>query len=223
LSKKNFTDARFFYFLLAGDLKLARKRPEFYNYYGSEAEEYASSQWMKENQEETTERAVDLMESDFLGGLIPQEPEHVIVLDIGAGCGYSTDILNEYGFVTIAMDLSIDMLSKNQNENRILADLRQHPFRNTIIDYIISVSAFNFASSGAKSKDEKKRLITKSIEELYRISKPNSRIVIEFYPEKEELDMFLDAFRKIGFDGGLIIDDPDTKTEKKFAILKRKK
>ena len=44
---------------------MARKRPEYNEYSGINAEEYGSSRWMKKNQIEVTQRALELLESSL--------------------------------------------------------------------------------------------------------------------------------------------------------------
>jgi len=199
---------------------MARKRPEYNEYSGINAEEYGSSRWMKKNQIEVTQRALELLESSLFDNQ-EIDPESTLCLDIGAGTGYSTDQITEYGLKTIAMDLSFDMLQQNENLFKIVADLRQLPFRDSKFNVIISISAFNFASSGAKSLDEKQSLIIKSLNELKRVSTEDVRIAIEFYPEKVDLDLFLSVSKKLDFEGGLMIDKHGKKAEKKFLILKK--
>ncbi len=201
---------------------MGKKKPEYYNYYGSEAEDYGTSKWMKRNQAETTSRALELLDSELFEDS-EIEYESSMALDIGAGTGFSTEIIKETGLNVIAMDLSYDMLKQNQCLFCVLADMRQLPFRDNIFDIIISISAFNFTTSGAKSLNEKKKFIDKSISELYRVSTERCKIAIEFYPEQQEIEMFLESAKRCQFTGGLMIDNPNAKTEKKFLLLKKHK
>ncbi len=198
---------------------MGKKRPDYYNYYGSEAEEYGSSKWMKRNQMETTARALDLLESDLFETQSELKYEDVLALDIGAGTGYSTETMSESGLKVIAIDLSYDMLKQNPSPFCVVADMRQLPFRNSLFDIIISISAFNFTTSGAKSLSEKKQLIEKSISELRRAGTERCKIAIEFYPQQQEIDIFLESAKKLCFKGGLMIDNPKSKSEKKYLLL----
>ena len=99
--------------------------------------------------------------------------------------------------------------------------MRNSPFRPEIFNYIISISAFNFASAGAQSKNQMKILIQKALDALEKSLKYEGRAGIEFYPNETEEIFFVNSLKKLEFIGGLLIEQPNSKREKKFLILKK--
>ena len=200
-----------------------KKRPTINAYYGYEAEQYGISSWMAKNQIQTTEEALNYLESDAMGGILKKPKENTLLLDLGCGTGYSTHTILPSGFRVIGADLSWDMLSQNSadhNLSRVQADLRNLPFRNNTMDIIISISAFNFASEGAKTPAEFRKFIKKAIDGLEDITKSGARIIIEFYPNEVEEKEFLRQIKKNSkLSGGMMIQSPQSRHEKKFLLL----
>ena len=204
--------------------KNKQKRPTTDAYYGSEADEYGSSRWMARNQIQTTLLAIKLLNAEELGGSTELSLGESMVLDIGCGTGYSTDAILSTYLNTIGIEISRDMLVQAAARTAgiwIQADMRHLPLRNTIFDSIISISAFNFASSGAHSLQEVKDLIRSAVTNVERVLTHHGKVVIEFYPTKAEEPLFLAEFKRIGMEGGLMIHEPQTKREKKFLLLKK--
>lgn len=206
-------------------VKKGKKRPDISAYYGTEAEEYARSQWMARNQQATTERAVQLLKYYPLTDH-PSKNETIeidaLILDIGCGTGYSSAILTETGFNVIGIDRSRDMLQYADSEcarSLIQADMRAIPLRTGAVQGIISISAFNFASDGAHSREDMSVLIKKACLELARVLQSMGRCAIEFYPSIEEETFFLQHLKSLHFIGGMIIDSPSSKKEHKFLVL----
>jgi 18S rRNA (guanine1575-N7)-methyltransferase len=199
-----------------------RGRPKPAEYHGTDAEEYGTSRWMARNQAATTTEALQLLEGESLGGPLTDAPESYLFLDIGCGTGYSTQTIAEYGFRVVGFDISRDMLVfQSDCENTLLfqADMRYIPLRNAAVDHIISISAFNFAAEGAITKEEMRDLINQAMTELARVGRLGSRFVIEFYPTPLQQEFFLDAAKKHHFSGGLVIQQPGSKKEKKFLVV----
>jgi SAM-dependent methyltransferase len=203
-------------------------------YYKENAKFYSSSNWMAKNQIDSTERALELLEDPRIGGMLAEPINHLILLDLGCGNGFSSYVCEVQGFIVIGLDLSIDMLMENVHQqqtfnlgyerkaqNRVLinASIEKLPIRDRSIDHIISISAFNFVLDKSNSKREKIKILSKISDELFHILKQNGRIVIEFYPHKKDLDYYLINFKK-NYTGGLVIDFPNLRKEKKFLILK---
>ncbi len=207
-------------------------------YYGEKAKFYGNSNWMAKNQINTSHRVFDLLEEKEIGGKIKEKKENLIILDLGCGTGYSALIFEEAGYNLIGIDLSYDMLMENQtqqkqirkstgieNLSRILINgsIEKIPIRNNSCNHIISISAFNFVLKESNNKITKEKILFEIINSLNEILKVNGRIVIEFYPKKLELDLYLRIFKKYSFIGGLIIDNPGLRKEQKFLILKSEK
>jgi ubiquinone/menaquinone biosynthesis C-methylase UbiE len=199
-----------------------KKRPTVNAYYGTEAEDYAQSNWMARNQRSTSETTMQLLISDQMGGDLESEPEESLVLDIGCGTGYSSKRFAEEGFHVIGIDRSRDMLQKMSDISRyniIEADMRAIPLRSTLFDIVFSISAFNFASDGAHDSTEARMKINSALKELHRVLHDGSRVVIEFYPTLTEEQIFLSELKHFPFVGGLLIQNPKGKKEQKFLLL----
>jgi ubiquinone/menaquinone biosynthesis C-methylase UbiE len=199
------------------------KRPTIDAYYGLEAEEYGKAKWMARNQSYTTDQAIDYLNSDQIGGLMNINPEETLALDIGCGTGYSTHRIAEDGYRVIGLDRSRDMLHQfnfSKAFNLIEADMRSIPLRSRKFDVIISISAFNFATAGAKSHQDQTNLITDALSELERVMTRTSRSVIEFYPTPIEEQTFLQILKSMPINGGLQINNQGSKKEQKFLILR---
>ncbi len=202
------------------------ERPNIHSYYGVEAEDYGRSKWMKRNQQKTTKRAIVLLLSEKLGSDLQLIPEEQMFLEIGCGTGYSTEVLILNGFRTIGIEISPDMISQAdisyyKDVHLIMADMRNLPLREAQCDHCISISAFNFASEGGSTEKDFYEGIDKSVQELHRELKSKGRAVIEFYPTEEEQKAFLSSLKHHSFEGGLLIENQDTRKEKKYLLLKK--
>ncbi|MBN2156972.1 MAG: class I SAM-dependent methyltransferase [Candidatus Lokiarchaeota archaeon] len=196
-------------------------------YFGERAEFYAKSKWMARNQIKSTRRALELLENEKIGGIIAMEPHNMLILDIGCGSGFSTQMIEMNGFQTIGIDNSFDMLEQNRktslpiSRNVVCGIIEKLPFRNNLFDAMISISAFNFILEHV-SLHNKKDLLKLVAIQISNLSKDHGRVVIEFYPKKEEIPLYMEAFKQF-FEGGLVIDNPNQRKEQKFLILKIKK
>jgi ubiquinone/menaquinone biosynthesis C-methylase UbiE len=140
--------------------------------------------------------------------------------------------LAEYGFRVIGLDIMYDMLSKANEKRRslkinklslILADINYLPIRSHSIHYIISVSAYNFIINENQGQRNKKMTLNNTAKYLEKTLKPDGRIVIEFYPENDEvLDLFKSSFTQSGFEGYMIKNLPNQKSGQTFLLLKKK-
>lgn len=231
--------------------KSKRGRPTKDYYYGDNAEEYSRSRWMAKNQIKTSLKSFELLNSEKLGGPLKEHFQDLLILDLGCGSGFSTIVFEEKGFNVIGLDISFDMLLKNLtqqglineiieeqelikkeneynfqvNENTIIrilinAPIEYIPLRKNTIDHIISISSFNFILNEFMSPNEKMKIIEKVKQILHRILKSKARVVIEFYPELQDINIYLKGFKDL-FEGGLIIENPKTRKEQKFLILKK--
>ncbi len=206
------------------------------SYLGNNSLDYESSIWMERNQKKTTllclhylydERLDKLEKPDFL------EDELFFILDLGCGTGFSTEILIERGFRVVGVDVLHDMLSKvktkknhlkNQNNlELILADINYIPLRRSSINHAISISAYNFITHRAKSIRDKTKIANNTAKYLYKLLKPDGRIIIEFYPKDDiELEMFTLSFNINGFNGFVIKQNPNQKSGQTFLLLKKR-
>ncbi len=200
-----------------------KKRPTIHAYFGTEAEEYGHSKWMKRNQQKTARYSMILLESEQLGGKLLHPLDEQKILDIGCGTGYSSEIISSTGSRVIGIEISPDMIyqiDKNSAIHPILADMRYIPLRDSKINHAISISAFNFASEGGRTEEDFLTGIERSIIEVARNLSENGRVVIEFYPTQKELEIFMKFLKQHHFTGGLLIENQGTKKEKKYLLLK---
>jgi ubiquinone/menaquinone biosynthesis C-methylase UbiE len=157
--------------------------------------------------------------------------KHNLILDLGCGTGFSSEIMVENGNRVIGIDILIDMLSKAKAKKEflkeekdlelILADINYLPIKQSAIDHIISISAYNFIIHG-KINDVIKT-VNNTARYMKKVLMPNGRVIIEFYPKDEkELEIFVSSFKDNGFDGFLIKNDPNQKSGQTFLLLKKR-
>jgi SAM-dependent methyltransferase len=195
-------------------------------YFGERAEFYAKSKWMARNQMRSTHRALVLLEDPRIGGELLISPEHILILDLGCGSGFSTHIIESEGFQVIGLDNSFDMLEKQMERtapfkrNLVCGLIEALPFRKNTVDVMISISAFNFILENVPQREKRKKLrkVSQSISEILS---SNGRCIIEFYPKKEDIPLYLDSLKN--FEGGMVVDNPHQRKEQKFLILRSKK
>ena len=173
------------------------------------------------------ERLDNLNKPDLL------KDENFFIVDLGCGTGFSTEIMLERGFRVVAVDILSDMLSKlktkkihmtNQNNlELILADINNIPLRSSSISHAISISAYNFITHKAESIRDKMKITNRTARYLYKLLKPDGRIIIEFYPKDDnELEMFTSSFNTNGFNGFIIKQNPNQKSGQTFLLLKKR-
>jgi ubiquinone/menaquinone biosynthesis C-methylase UbiE len=161
-----------------------------------------------------------------------KENNDCLVLDLGCGTGYSSEILIQNGFKVVAIDILYDMLSKAKEKKNfinyykdlelILADINFLPIRVKSIDHIISISSYNFITHGLERFGEKAKLVNDTAGYLKNVLKQNGRIIIEFYPkDNQELKMFNKSFINNGFEGFMFKNKPNQKSGQTFLLLKK--
>ncbi|MFW9940982.1 MAG: class I SAM-dependent methyltransferase [Candidatus Thorarchaeota archaeon] len=206
--------------------------PQFpHDYLNEKAEEYDSSKWMERNQKRSTLLSIQYLFDEKLDDKeefgkkmgIP-----LLVLDLGCGTGFSSEILVENGFKVIGIDILPDMIFKarekkdKKNLELILADINYLPIKANIIDHIISVSSYNFITYGKENYGEKIKLLSETANHLNKILKKKGRIIIEFYPKDDhELNIFNKSFINNGFEGFMVKNNPKQKSGQTFLLLKK--
>lgn len=187
----------------------------FYN--DTESFKYTSSSRVQHIQAKMTLRALELLNLD-------QENPHFI-LDLGCGSGLSGEILTEEGYNWIGMDISPSMLAtgldRDVEGDLFLSDLGNGiPFRAGTFDAAISISAIQWLCNADLSNvDPKKRTLT-FFNTLYASLKRGGKFVAQFYPMNDaQTEQLLDAAKVAGFGGGLIIDEPESKRNKKYYLV----
>jgi len=209
------------------------KFPE--SYLGDKSDEYENSASMERNQKRTTLITLQYLFDEKLNNIGFEDAlkeSTYLILDLGCGTGFSTEVLLAEGFRVIAVDILIDMLSKavkkkqfflnNKNVEYLLADINHLPFRGNSIDHTISISAYNFITYGKEDIREINKTINNSAKYLHEILKQNGRIVLEFYPkDDDELNFFISSFINNGFKGFMVKNNPRQKGGQTFLLLKR--
>ena len=189
---------------------------------------------MERNQKNTTLKIIQYLFDEELGPINfnPKSDLPLLILDLGCGTGFSSEILKEYGFRVIGIDILDDMLSmandkkravKSKNLEFILADVNNLPIKINSINHVVSISAYNFITHGKSSLREKRKIVNNTAKYLHGILKKNGRVIIEFYPESdEELKLFTESFTMNGFHGFMIKSNPTQKSGQTFLLLKGK-
>lgn len=147
------------------------------------------------------------------------------ILDIGCGSGLSGEILTQEGHSWIGMDISASMLGEALDRevegDLFLADMGQGiPFRAGSFDAAISISAIQWlCNADSSTADPKKRLLT-FFRTLFASLKRGGKVVCQFYPSSQkQLELITNAAKVTGFGGGLVVDDAESKKNKKYYLV----
>ncbi|MFX1499648.1 MAG: class I SAM-dependent methyltransferase [Promethearchaeota archaeon] len=205
------------------NFNVKRERPEeIYSdvsdyFKGDILKQYANSKSIIKTQEKITIRALELLNL---------EKNDALILDAGSGPGFTSMYLNEIGYKTVAIDLISSFLNYYdiRELNPIVSDMCIPPFKPNIFDAIISISALQWIYRDIQNEQMKRNLINLS-KSFFNILKPNSRVVIQFYPKNKKI---LDSIGKIilektVFSGNVIIDNPDSQKKRKIYLLLEKR
>jgi len=206
------------------------------DYIEDKAEEYDSSNWMERNQRRTTSLSIQYLFDEKLNGNNGtgiKMGKSYLILDLGCGTGYSSEILIHNGFRVVGIDILYDMISKAREKKKIsqdfktleliLADINFLPIRVNSVDHIISISSYNFITHKMENFGEKVKLLNDTGKYVNSILKQDGRVVIEFYPKDDnELKMFNKSFINNGFKGYMIKSNPNQKSGQTFLLLKKK-
>ena len=192
---------------------------------------------MERNQKRSTLLSIqylfDEKLNDFKGNRIKMG-DSCLILDLGCGTGYSSEVLIQNGFRVVGIDILYDMLLKARQKKKIskqfkkleliLADINNLPIKDNSVDHIISISSYNFIIHGLENYGEKVKLLNDTGKALNNILKEKGRIVIEFYPKDDrELKIFNKSFINNGFEGFMLKNKPKQKSGQTFLLLKKKK
>ena len=199
-----------------------RKRPEeiyakVSDYFRSEIlSQYANSKSMMKIQEKITIRALELLDL---------RKKDALILDAGCGPGFAAMVLKEKGYITIALDIISEFLNyyNIKDLNPIAADMCFTPFKSNTFDAILSISALQWIYRDL-SNEEMHFLLNSLSKSFFQILKPNSRVIIQFYPKNN------DIMEKTGriitentdFKGNFIIDNPNSKKKRRIYLLLNK-
>jgi 18S rRNA (guanine1575-N7)-methyltransferase len=170
---------------------------------------YLKSSAMEKIQKEITYKLIDLLEISPPGK----------ALDLGCGVGFSTEILTKLGFEVIGIDINRYMVeeARKRGINAIEGDFRylENYFSKNFFDLVISVSALQWI------KDEKD--MKRVAEGIYYVLKNSGKAGIQFYPfSEEELNKFFKTFIKVGFNGQIYVENPQSPRKRLIYMLFQK-
>lgn len=187
----------------------------FYN--DDESFKYTSLSRVQHIQAKMTLRALELL------NLEPETPH--FLLDLGCGSGLSGEILTEEGYNWVGMDISPSMLAtgldRDVEGDLFLSDLGTGvPFRAGTFDAAISISAIQWLCNADTAGNDPKRRLMTFFNTLYASLRRGGKFVAQFYPKNDDqLDQITGAAKVAGFGGGVVLDDPESKRNKKYYLV----
>lgn len=185
----------------------------FYN--DSESRKYTSSTRVQHIQAKMTLRSLELLNLSHTS----------YILDVGCGSGLSGEILTEEGHMWCGLDISPSMLAtgltRELEGDLMLQDMGQGiPFRAGTFDAAISISAIQWLCNADTSYNDPKKRLMRFFNTIFAALKKGGKFVAQFYPKNEDqIDQILGAAKVAGFSGGLVIDDPESKKNKKYYLV----
>lgn len=178
---------------------------------------YARSKSIMRIQEKITIRALEILDL---------KQEKSLILDAGCGPGFTSIYLKEIGHDVIALDLISEFLHfyDIKDLNPIVSNMCYMPFRCDIFDAIVSISALQWIYREINNIMMKERLVNLS-QSLYKILKPNSKAVFQFYPKNNDI---MEEIGKIiaentNFHGNFVIDNPNNPKKRRIYLLLKKR
>ena len=141
------------------------------------------------------------------------------ILDLGCGPGFTTEVYSELGFNVIGLDKIEKMLDKAREKklNVVQGDMTEISklFKKNQFDAVVSASALQWIKNKEDIEDVAKG--------AYKILKKNGKLVIQFYPKsQEEMMSTAKIFKKAGFEGQLILDNPENPMKRVIYIVMSK-
>lgn len=94
------------------------------------------------------------------------------------------------------------------------------PFRAGSFDAAISISAIQWLCNADTSYNDPKQRMMRFFNTLYAALKKGGKFVAQFYPKNEiQVEDILHSAKVAGFSGGLVVDDPESKKNKKYYLV----
>jgi len=191
--------------------------PEIY-YGDTEAKKYTGNTRNQQIQSEMTDRALELL------NLPPGQP--AMLLDIGCGSGLSGEILDEEGHIWVGVDIAPSMLGvaleRDVEGDLFLHDIGQgFGFRPASFDGAISISVLQWLCNADSSSPTSSPYIrlTRFFTTLHACLMNSSRAVFQFYPQNDDqIQLIMSVAMKSGFQGGLVVDYPNSRKAKKYFL-----
>ena len=173
-------------------------------YYSKErVEKYSQSSGMKKAQERIANRILELLQ--IKGGKI---------LDLGCGVGYTTNVYREKGFEVMGVDKLPRMLEKAREKGLDVKEGDMRELSKIIkceVEAIVSASALQWISI------EEVRNVAR---EFKKVLKDKGEVIIQFYPcSREEMMRVARQFKREGFKGRIIVDNPDRPKKREIYLV----
>jgi 18S rRNA (guanine1575-N7)-methyltransferase len=171
---------------------------------------YSKASHMRRIQRKIIHRLIELMDL----------PPKGIVLELGCAWGYSGEYMMELGYDVIGIDIIDDFLIESQKRGLKVKklDMRDlnNEFNNKTFDIVFSISALQWIK-----RDEDMQKVANSV---FYVIKDGGIAGFQFYPKSEnEMKRVAKFFSDSGFEGQIIIDNPNNlKKRLIFLILKKK-
>jgi len=178
-------------------------------YTDEEIKKYARCGGMRRAQEKIAYRILELL------GLEPGAK----LLDLGCGIGYTALVYKSEGYDVIGIDILTKMLEKAREMGLTIVegDMRNlsRLFQREEFDAVVSASALQWLKEG---KD-----IGEVATGVNYVLKDKGKLVIQFYPKSEE-EMMNTArvFKKGGFEGEIVVDNPENPKKRTIYLVMRK-
>ncbi|KAG9089088.1 hypothetical protein FS749_001635 [Ceratobasidium sp. UAMH 11750] len=196
-------------------------RPEYQAppeiYYGDvEAKKYTGNTRNQEIQSQMTLRALELLN-------LP-EGDSPFLLDIGCGSGLSGEILDEHGYNWVGVDIAPSMLEvaleREVEGDLFLQDIGQgFGFRPGSFDGAISISVLQWLCNADASSHSPPARLARFFQTLHASLTRSARAVLQFYPQSDDqIQLIMGIAMKSGFQGGLVIDYPNSRKAKKYFL-----
>ncbi|KAI7848489.1 S-adenosyl-L-methionine-dependent methyltransferase [Circinella umbellata] len=188
--------------------------PEIF-YGDTEARKYTDNSRIASIQAEMAYRALELLN-------LPEGPAYL--LDVGCGSGLSGEILEEEGHFWVGMDIAPSMLDVAQERDAegdlFLQDAGQGVgFRPGTFDGAISISVLQWLCNADKQINRPKARLQRFFSTLYASLRKGARAIFQFYPENDDqIQLIIDVATRCGFEGGLLIDYPNSRKAKKYYL-----
>lgn len=143
-----------------------------------------------------------------------------VILDLGCGSGLSAQVIEEAGHVCIGSDISSSMLLLNSCPDIMQGDMGEGiPFRPGTVDGMISISALQWLFHSHRTRENPRNRLNALFQTLRSALDRGARAVFQFYPEtQDQIQLVLECARRAGFEGGLVIDYPNSTKAKKYYL-----
>lgn len=143
-----------------------------------------------------------------------------VILDLGCGSGLSAQVIEEAGHVCIGSDISPSMLLLNSCPDILQGDMGEGiPFRPGTVDGMISISALQWLFHSHRTRENPRNRLNTLFQTLRSALDRGARAIFQFYPEtQDQIQLVLECARKAGFEGGLVIDYPNSTKAKKYYL-----